>query len=44
MSQHVLCSVCGEFLGAVGNLTKCPVCGQTIISTIEEKQEIEDEE
>jgi len=37
MSRDVLCPCCGEYIGEIGNLTECPVCGYVII--VEESKE-----
>jgi len=36
MSKPINCPNCGEYLGSIGNLENCPICGFRLI---EEEQE-----
>ncbi len=29
MKKSSVCPKCGEFLGSLGNLTECPICGKS---------------
>lgn len=43
MSKDIICSNCGEFIGNIGNLDICPICGQSLIGRTTEDENNEDE-